>query len=302
MAPIRRASSSSPAIPAENPAPKPTWLWAVLGVVLVGMGIPIWWYSPKQPVNSAITAQETGSTVMPVADLPTIDMVYVPGGSFQMGSNEGGEVEKPVHTVAVDGFWMGKYEVTQRHWQSVMGNNPSRFKNCSDCPVETVSWDDVQVFLQKLNAMTGKTHRLPTEAEWEYAAGGGSGTRTRFGNRKDIADPQEMNFNGSEAYKILYSVAGVNRKKTILVGSFAPNGLGLYDMSGNVWEWCSDWYSNYTSNNQINPIGYTAGIYRVMRGGSWENASSNCRAANRGSYPPRSQFNFIGFRVVSQSP
>jgi formylglycine-generating enzyme required for sulfatase activity len=174
-------------------------------------------------------------------------MAYIEGGTFQMGDtrNEGETDEKPVHKVTVSSFYMSKYEITQRQWESVMGNNPSYFKDCADCPVEQVSWEDVQKFLKKLNARTGGNYRLPTEAEWEYAAGGGSGTRTRFGNGKDILDATEANFDASADYRKSYSIAGEYRDKTLKVGSFRPNGLGLYDMTGNVFEWCSDWYGSY---------------------------------------------------------
>jgi formylglycine-generating enzyme required for sulfatase activity len=115
-------------------------------------------------------------------DLPFAEMAYIQGGTFEMGDtrNEGSKDEKPVHTVKLDGFYMGKYEVTQRQWESIMGSNPSYFKDCPDCPVEQVSWEDVQEFLKKLNSKTGSKYRLPTEAEWEYAAGGGASNRTRF--------------------------------------------------------------------------------------------------------------------------
>ena len=184
-----------------------------------------------------------------------------------------------------------------------MGNNPSEFEDCDDCPVEEVSWDDVQVFLQKLNARTGGRYRLPTEAEWEYAAGGGNiASRTRFGNGQNVLDPAQANFDGSAGYKKPYSIAGAYRKKTVRVGSFAPNGLGLYDLSGNVNEWCSDyWYNAYSAGSQTNPTGPSSGTYRVSRGGSWRYEPLYCRSAVRDSGTPVSGYIHIGFRIVSQA-
>ena len=214
-------------------------------------------------------------------DLPFAEMAYVEGGTFQMGDtrNEGETDEKPVHSVSVSSFWMSKHEITQRQWESVMGSNPSSFKDCADCPVEQVSWEDIEEFLKKLNARTGGNYRLPTEAEWEYAAGGGSSNRTRFGNGRDVLDATEANFYASADYKEPYSLVGEYRKKTVKVGSFRPNGLGLYDMTGNVWEWCSDWEGAYSSAAQTNPTGAATGSGRVLRGGSWAAYPGESRVA-----------------------
>jgi len=247
----------------------------------------------------------------------SIEMVSIPGGTFQMGDtrNEGFTNEKPVHTVTVSGFKMGKYEITQKQYQTIIGSNPSYFTNCDDCPVEQVSWPDAVAFCNALSDREGRQkvytingadvssnlsangYRLPTEAEWEYAAGGGSSNRTRLGNGKDIANPTEMNFNG--LIKQSYSVVGEYRAKTINTGSFAPNALGLYDMSGNVWEWCGDWYGVYSSGAQTNPIGAATGSYRVHRGGGWANDPANSRVAYR-TYNTLSYRDYgVGFRVVS---
>ncbi len=210
-------------------------------------------------------------------------MVYVSGGSFDMGSNEGAYDEKPIHKVEVGDFLMSQYEVTQAQWQAVMGNNPSSFENCDNCPVGNVSWNDVQEFLTKLNVRTGKNYRLPTEAEWEYAAGGGATNRTRFGNGKNILDHDEANFENSY------------RAKIIPVGSFAPNALGLYDMSGNVWEWCDSWYKGYPGSAGVSD---KTNSHRVLRGGSWTHDSHSSRVANRlDSYPMFKSHDF-GFRLV----
>jgi formylglycine-generating enzyme required for sulfatase activity len=236
-------------------------------------------------------------------DLPFAEMAYVEGGTFQMGDtrNEGFDSEKPVHTVTVSSFLMGKYEVTQRQWESVMDSNPSAFKNCPDCPVEMVSWDDIQVFLQKLNTRTGGNYRLPTEAEWEYAAGGGNTpNRTRFGNGQNVLDPSQVNFDASASHKAAYSVAGESHPKTVAVGRFAPNSLGLYNLSGNVGEWCADWYGGYSNNAQTNPTGpATPQTYRVLRGGSWGLNPEFCRSAFRLYSPPKTRDYRIGFRIVS---
>ncbi|GAA4418973.1 hypothetical protein GCM10023187_52920 [Nibrella viscosa] len=238
-------------------------------------------------------------------DLPFADLVYVPGGSFQMGDtrNEGSGNETPDHRVIVSSFMMGKYEVTQRQWEAVMGNNPAYFKDCPDCPVESVSWEEVQEFLRKLNIRTNMRYRLPTEAEWEYAAGGGDvANRSRFGNGQDTLDPSQVNFDGNGQYITPYSVSGKYRNKTVEVGSLEPNQLGLYNMSGSVWEWCQDWYGDYSSAEQTNPTGPATGSYRVLRGGSWFTEPQRCRSSYRGRNTPESRFNYVGLRIVLSIP
>lgn len=209
--------------------------------------------------------------------------------------------EKPAHQVTLSDFYLGKYEVTQKLWRDIMGNDPSNFKNCDQCPVEQVSWEDVQAFLQKLNTKyPGRNYRLPTEAEWEYAAREG-GKAVLFGNGKNIADPKEMNFYSQESAKKPYSVAGNYRGKTTPVGSFAPSVLGLYDMAGNVREWCSDWYGSdyYSSSPSSNPQGAAFGSGRVVRGGSWGSYPQNCRVADRNNDTPGNRSNGgVGFRLA----
>lgn len=270
--------------------------FALVGSLLTGC----WQLQIKEFKPSAITPT--------YLDLPFATMAYVQGGTFQMGDikGEGESSELPTHQVTLSSFYMGQYEVTQRQWQAVMGSNPSSFTGCADCPVEQVSWDDVQEFLSKLNQQRPvgtSAFRLPTEAEWEYAAGGGPiANRTRFGNGKEIANSAEINYNGSEyPERPVYSVVGVNKAKTIPVGSFAPNNLRLYDLSGNVFEWCNDWMNTYTSNSQTNPTGAATGSLRILRGGSWNFGPNFCRVTLRSSRTPVGKDIFIGFRIVMQA-
>ena len=203
------------------------------------------------------------------------------GDTFGDGSSD----EKSVHEVCVDDFFIGEHEVTQREWEEIMGNNPSYFKNCGDnCPVEQVAYDDVQKYIRRLNIKTGLNYRLPTEAEWEYAAREG-GRIVRFGTGKDTIGPDEANFDASS---------------TVPVKSFPPNALGLYDMTGNVWEWVSDWYGkNYYSNSpRNNPKGPSSGSYRVIRGGSWSSSKKFVRSAFRIKNTPLVRFGSLGFRLA----
>jgi len=238
---------------------------------------------------------------------PIRGMVFVRGGCFDMGDTfgDGDSDEKPVHEVCVDDFYMGKYEVTQDEWKAVMGSNPSSFKDCGGrCPVEQVSWDDVKEFIKGLNRKTGMHYRLPTEAEWEYAARE-RGRRVRFGTGKDTIGPDEANFDASRIYKEPYSMVGIYREKTLPVGTFPPNSLGLFDMTGNVWELVSDWYDGdyYRKSKRDNPDGPRPGIIfgpssRVIRGGSWGNGAKFVRAAARdGRFQTDPGYN-VGFRLA----
>ena len=217
------------------------------------------------------------------------EMVFVAGGSFTMGCTfeQGSDCasdEKPSHEVQLTGFAIAKYEVTQALWKQVMGNNPSRFKG-DDLPVENVTWDDVQVFLQRLNAKTGKNYRLPTEAEWEYAARGGQQSRqTQFSG-------------GSDLETVAWCTAN-SENTTHAVGTRQPNELGLYDMSGNVWEWCSDYYGQYSSDKQTNPTGATKGTARIVRGGCYAAIGRQCRVASRKSLYQGGKDYMTGFRLA----
>ena len=231
------------------------------------------------------------------------DMVFIKGDCYQMGDTfgDGKDDEKPVHEVCVDDFYLGKYELTQREWKEVMGNNMASFYDCGDdCPADNVSWNNVQEFIRRLNVKTSMNYRLPTEAEWEYAAREG-GKKLRFATGKNIIGPDEANFNGSLKYKKPYSLPGIYRTKTISAKSLLPNSLGLYNMSGNVWEWVQDWYDkNYYQNSpRNNPKGPGSGEYRVLRGGSWGNLSNNLRAAKRHRDRPDSNRRMLyGFRLA----
>jgi formylglycine-generating enzyme required for sulfatase activity len=248
-----------------------------------------------QAANTQPTAQRTGKTwTEPVTGM---EFVYVKGGCYQMGSTQGGSDEKPVHKVCVDGFWLGKYEVTQGEWEKIMGDNPSYFAYGSRYPVENVSWNDTRKFIKKLNQGFNREFRLPTEAEWEYAARAGTTTPFAFGS---CISTDQANYSGNYDYNNCGTKTGVYREKTWQVGSGAANNWGLYDMHGNVWEWCSDWYDKdyYSSSPGKNPQGAASGSHRVLRGGSWIFNPANVRSANRYWYKPSYRVSIIGFRLA----
>ena len=219
------------------------------------------------------------------------EMVLVKGDCFQMGDtfDVGDDDEKPVHEVCVDDFYIGKYEVTQGEWESIMETNPSKFKGNVNLPVERVSYDNVRKFIKKLRQRTGKKYRLPTEAEWEYAAQGGG----KDGLWAGTSDEFELD-------EYAWYVDNSNRR-THPVGQKKPNGLGLYDMSGNVWEWVWDRYDEkyYERSPKNNPKGPLGGGYRVLRGGSWNSTPVTLRTATRGVYAPGSRSGGSGgFRLA----
>jgi formylglycine-generating enzyme required for sulfatase activity len=213
------------------------------------------------------------------------EMVFVQGGRFMMGSNSGEDDEKPVHEVELSSYYIGKYEITQAQWKAVMGINPSKFSGCDQCPVERVSWNDIQAFIRKLNQLTGKSYRLPTEAEWEYAAKGGLKSRG-------------FTYSGGNDIESVGWYSNNSGSKTHPVGQKAANELGIYDMTGNVLEWSSDWYGSFASTFQRNPVGPTSGQYRVLRGGSWNLSPKRYRASYRFTFSPDNRNDFIGFRLV----
>ena len=221
----------------------------------------------------------------------TFTMEYVEKGSFTMGATSeqigAASDEKPTHNVTLTrSFYMGTYEVTQELYQAVMGSNPSTYKGEMK-PVTDVSWNDCQTFITKLNSLTGLTFSLPTEAEWEFAARGGNETKGYlYSGSNNIGDV---------AYYYGESLGGGPTE----VGEYYPNELGIYDMSGNVFEWCQDWYrAYYSSGSQTDPTGPTSGSYRVLRGGGWGNNATNCRVAYRGYNAPSNTDNYYGFRLA----
>jgi len=224
--------------------------------------------------------------------------VRIPAGSFMMGSpsgEPGHESDETQHRVSIsNSFYMQTTEVTQGQWKAVMGSNPSKFTDCGDnCPVENVSWDDVQGFIKKLNQKGEGTYRLPTEAEWEYAARAGTTTPFSFG---DCLAADQANYDGNNP--LSGCPKGAYRQKTVRVGSFAPNAWGLYDMHGNVWEWCADWKGDYPSGDVTDPTGPSSSSYRVLRGGGWYDVAWVCRPASRDYYSPGGRDDSYGFRLV----
>lgn len=231
--------------------------------------------------------------VVHTEDLPELGisfaMIKVEGGVFEMGSEEYGD-EKPIHKVQLDTFYMGKYPVTQAQWEAVMGSNPSYFRGANR-PVGQVSWDDAQDFIAALNQQTERAYRLPSEAEWEFAARGGNLSRGYpYAGSHDLNDVGWYFQNSHEEPKP--------------VGLKFPNELGLHDMSGNVWEWCQDWYSGsyyracHDQGLVLNPKGPNAGNSRVCRGGSWDYGPVDCRSIGRGDHDPGSRNGLLGFRLV----
>jgi formylglycine-generating enzyme len=222
------------------------------------------------------------------AQAPDPEMVFIQGGTFKMGYNMGGEDEKPIHEVLVDDFYIGKYEVMQFQWNMIMDQDTNKryFEGCDSCPVERVSWYNVNEFIDKLNEKTNLNYRLPTEAEWEYAAKGGSLTKgyKYSGSSSDI----------SVAWKV-----GISNSVTHPAGLKKPNELGIYDMSGNVFEWCNDWYSSswYQVSPGENPTGPVEGDFRVIRGGSWFYDHAGLRTTDRESANPSYRYGYIGFRL-----
>jgi formylglycine-generating enzyme required for sulfatase activity len=214
------------------------------------------------------------------------------GGAIVLG-DESQDNELPAHQVTLSSYSIGKTEVTQELWIAVMGSNPSWFTSYLNRPVEMVSWDDCQEFITMLNQMTGMHFRLPTEAEWEFAARGGKESKYyRFAGSNTVDDVAWYNEN---AYYVGSSSLDYG---THSVATKAPNELGLYDMSGNVWEWCQDWYGSYSIVAQTNPTGPATGSYRVLRGGSWKDDNWSCRVVRRVSYLPAYEFNDYGLRLV----
>ena len=246
--------------------------------------------------NAATPAPATGTNKTFTVKGVSFTMVYVEGGTFTMGatSEQGSDAydnEKPSHSVTLSSYYMGETEVTQALWQAVMGSTPSynggwtsEYGVGNNYPAYRVSWEDCQTFISRLNSLTGQQFHLPTEAQWEYAARGGNKSRGyKYSGSNDV---------GSVAW-----YTDNSGSKTHPVKTKSPNELGLYDMSGNVWEWCSDWYGSYSGGSQTNPTGASSGSYRVNRGGSWLNSARYCRSSNRFDYTPSLRYGSLGLRL-----
>ena len=223
-------------------------------------------------------------------------MIKVEGGTFSMGatSEQGSDAfddEKPVHSVTLSDYYVGETEVTQELWVAVMGSNPSWFQGNNQRPVESVSWNDCQDFIKKLNQLTGKEFRLPTEAEWEYAARGGK-------HCKDYVYKYSGSNNADEVAWYDDNSGRTNSGRTYPVKTKKANKLGLYDMSGNVWEWCNDRYGDYQSNSQTNPTGPSEGKYCVIRGGGWNYFDRYVRVSYRDNGTPGSRTFNGGLRLA----
>jgi len=269
----------------------------------------------EREVVEARLERSAGSSAYPEEWTNSIGMKFrlIPAGEFWMGAvpgdDEAADDESPRHRVEITKpFYLGVYEVTQEQYERVMGNNPSYFKG-SNLPVEYVSWNDAVTFCKKLSQMDGEIYRLPSEAEWEYAARGGvEGKKYVWGdNRTPLVNGLKHANVADESAKRKHSDWSTfdgyddGYTETSPVGSFAANGYGLCDIAGNVWEWCSDWYnSGYygTSASLRDPKGPDSGQYRVLRGGSWDLGPRNLRSSNRGSYAPGYRLGNFGFRIL----
>lgn len=245
---------------------------------------------PVEDVDSIIVETEYAEKTPFTVNGVSFNMIAVKGGTFTMGatSEQGDDAysyEKPTHQVTLSDYCIGETEVTQELWQAVMGSNPSNFTGNLQRPVEKVSWNDCQEFIKKLNQLTGKTFRLPTEAEWEYAARGGSQSKGyKYAGSNTIGDVAWYTSNSSS------TTHPVKQKQA--------NELGLYDMSGNVWEWCQDWYDSYSSTPQTNPAGPSSGSIRVFRGGSWGADARDCRVSRRYNNTPTFRYCLLGLRLA----
>jgi len=280
---------------------KSTWFgFLILPAIFLFLCSPsfLWAFVPDD-LEFVITGQEDHASGKTFTNSLGMKFVRIPAGSFMMGSpssESDRDNDETQHRVTLTKpFYLQTTEVTQGQWRAVMGSNPSSFISCGDnCPVEKVSWNDCQEFLRKLNKKeeTNK-YRLPTEAEWEYACRAGTTTPFNTGN---CLSANEANYDGN--YPYMGCSRGQYRKKTVSVASFSPNTWGLYDMHGNVWEWCSDWYGDYPSNAVTDPDGPYSGTGRVLRGGGWVSYARPCRSANRGLRTPDYRLYYYGFRVA----
>ena len=243
--------------------------------------------NPKPKPRKPLPTDVPGQTF--TANGVSFKMILVEGGTFTMGatSEQGNNAyswEKPAHQVTLSTYYIGETEVTQALWEAVMGNNPSNFKG-SDRPVEQVNSDDCKSFISKLNSLTGQNFRLPTEAEWEFAARGGN---------KSLG----YKYSGSNSLRNVAWYGSNSGGETHPVKTKSPNELGLYDMSGNVWEWCQDWYGSYSSSSQTNPTGASSSSDCVIRSGSWNRNDFDCRVSSRYANYPGERSNILGLRLA----
>ena len=239
--------------------------------------------------NQNLFFQKEQKSLPPVIQNLINNMVHVEGGTFIMGTIPGQDrvvnyLERPSHQVTLSSFSIGKYEVTQEEWEAVMGANSSNNKGAK-LPVECVSWDGCQIFIRNLNNMTGRQFHLPTEAEWEFAARGGN-------------DSKGYKYSGSDNLDNVAWYKGHCGRTTHEVGLKSPNELGIYDMNGNVSEWCQDWLGRYSSSSQTNPVELTEDNYRIIRGGDWKSDVEKCRVSARSIYYPTKNLKSVGFRLA----
>lgn len=276
--------------PKDSNNSKKKWLWISIGVVTI-LGIGMVLKSLNNPSDESSTskggkASYSNSTL--TVDSVTYDMIEVVGGTFTMGATEEMNApyddEKPAHQVTLSSYYIGKTEVTQALWKAVMGYNHSKFKG-DNLPVESVSWEECQRFVSKLDTLTGKPFRLPTEAEWEFAArGGNNGNHTQY--------------SGSYNIEVVAWYNGNSYSKTHPVATKQANELGIYDMTGNVWEWCNDkYYCSYNSSSQMTSSYPDSVARRVLRGGCWDSKAGKCRSSNRGNGAPGYRGDYLGLRL-----
>jgi len=303
QAPIRQDPVNQPPVYSAQSASSAQKNWKLIGglAAAVVLAVLAAFFVTSKLANNSATDAAVDSTAIGVEDenkpLENVlsfdangvkfNMMLVEAGSFYMGSNEynADADERPVHKVSVGDYYIAETEVTQALWTAVMGYNPSLWQDNDNLPVERVSWDDCQIFVDKLNSITNRNFRLPTEAEWEFACKGGN----KSGN---------YTYSGSNS---LYEVAWYNDNsggRTHLVKTKQPNELGLYDMTGNVNEWVGDVYANYSQEAQDNPTGPASGTTRVDRGGAWSDLVARCRVSNRYGFAPSHSAQYLGFRIA----
>ncbi len=279
----------------------PSHTYAVPGAYAVSLTVSGSSGSDEESRKPYIVADADNEETLLLPGGVPLTMVWIPAGTFDMGApvDELGvlSADRPVHTVTLsEGYWLGKYELTKAQWEAVMDTQPwsnaGNVLNSPDSPAVLISWYDTQTFIEQLNDVTGQTFRLPTEAEWEHACRAGTTERFYWGTDADLTLIDDYAWNTANADDAGEPYAHV-------VGQKLPNAWGLYDMSGNAWEWCQDWFGAYTSDPVTDPTGPGIGIDRVVRGGSWYNPEpgTTCRSAYRGGMAPGGLYTDYGFRL-----